>query len=217
MLLHRQLDEVIRVDFQLGRDADAEEEKKPENVDRRLRQMFGPDAEWDHEWTSAYTFSCRMMEKFVERARDLCRRRSPRCLALRRRGGNGAVADVDNLAWKLALVIEGKSPPALLESYDSERRAAAKENILNSTRSTDFITPRFPASRYFRDATLALAKDFPFARALMNSSPGPPGSVPTVQPNWRSIRRTPTAIGGRVRRLAAPWSTRRWRMAGTAG
>ena len=180
VLLHRQADNVIRVDFQLGRDADAEEEKKPANVDRRLRQMFGPDAQWDHEWTSVYTFSCRMMEKFVHGrvifAGDAAHVVSP----FGARGGNGAVADVDNLAWKLALVLDGRAPAKLLDSYDVERRAAAKENILNSTRSTDFITPKFPASRHFRDATLALARDFPFARALINSGRL---SVPTAQPD----------------------------------
>ena len=70
------------------------------------------------------------------------------------------------------------APASLLESYCIERRAAARENILNSTRSTDFITPKFPASRAFRDATLSLARDFPFARALINSGRL---SVPTAQ------------------------------------
>src|SRR5258708_23255925 len=85
------------------------------------------------------------------------------------RGGNAAVADADNLAWKLALVLKDVAPESLLDSYYGERRAAARENILASTRSTDFITPKFPASRIFRDATLSLARDFPFARALINS------------------------------------------------
>jgi 3-(3-hydroxy-phenyl)propionate hydroxylase len=79
------------------------------------------------------------------------------------------VADADNLAWKLARVIAGTSPPSLLDSYCRERRAASVENIRQSTRSTDFITPKFEASRIFRDAVLALARDFPFARALINS------------------------------------------------
>ncbi len=178
VLLHRQADNVLRVDFQLGRDADPEEEKKPENVDRRLRQMFGPTASWEHEWTSVYTFTCRMMERFVQGrvifAGDAAHVVSP----FGARGGNAAVADVDNLAWKLARVLAGQSPPPLLDSYCNERRAAARENILNSTRSTDFITPKFPASRAFRDAALALARDFPFARALVNSGRL---SVPTAQ------------------------------------
>lgn len=178
VLLHRQADNVLRVDFQLGRDADAEEEKKPENVDRRLRQMFGPEARWEHEWTSVYTFTCRMMERFVHGrvvfTGDAAHVVSP----FGARGGNAAIADVDNLAWKLALVLQRAAPAALLDTYCSERRAAARENILNSTRSTDFITPKFAASRVFRDATLALARDFPFARALINSGRL---SVPTTQ------------------------------------
>jgi 3-(3-hydroxy-phenyl)propionate hydroxylase len=178
VLLHRQADEILRVDFQLGRDADAEEEKKPANVDKRLRQMFGPDARWEHEWTSVYTFTCRMMERFVHGrvvfAGDAAHVVSP----FGARGGNAAVADADNLAWKLAAVVAGEAPESLLDSYDLERRAASRENILNSTRSTDFITPKFPASRAFRDAALALARDFPFARALINSGRL---SVPTSQ------------------------------------
>ncbi|HSI00414.1 MAG TPA: FAD-dependent monooxygenase, partial [Reyranella sp.] len=169
VLLHRQADDILRVDFQLGRDADAEEEKKPEAIDRRLRQMFGPEARWEHEWSSVYTFTCRMMERFVHGrvifAGDAAHVVSP----FGARGGNAAVADADNLAWKLARVIAGTSPAALLDSYCSERRAAATENIRQSTRSTDFITPKFEASRLFRDATLALARDFPFARSLINS------------------------------------------------
>jgi 3-(3-hydroxy-phenyl)propionate hydroxylase len=179
VLLHRQADNVLRVDFQLGPDADAADEKKIENIDRRLRLLFGPDARWEHEWSSVYTFSCRMMRRFVEGrvifAGDAAHVVSP----FGARGGNGAVADVDNLAWKLALVVGGRAPAALLGSYDSERRMAARENILNSTRSTDFITPKFAASRAFRDAALGLARDFPFARALINSGRL---SVPTQQP-----------------------------------
>jgi 3-(3-hydroxy-phenyl)propionate hydroxylase len=169
VLLHRQADDVLRVDFQLGRDGDPEEEKKPENIDRRLRQMFGPDARWEHEWSSVYTFTCRMMERFVVGrvifAGDAAHVVSP----FGARGGNAAVADADNLAWKLARVIAGTSPARLLDSYCSERRTASVENIKQSTRSTDFITPKFEASRIFRDAVLALARDFPFARALINS------------------------------------------------
>ena len=193
MLFRSQADDILRVDFQLGRDADPDEEKKPENVDRRLRQMFGPDARWEHEWTSVYTFTCRMMEKFVHGrvvfAGDAAHVVSP----FGARGGNAAVADADNLAWKLALVLTGRAPEALIDSYCSERRAASRENILNSTRSTDFITPKFPASRAFRDAALALAREFPFARSLINSGrlsvptgqAGSPLDTPDADSDWQ--------------------------------
>ncbi len=63
----------------------------------------------------------------------------------------------------------GQAPDRLLESYDSERIAAADENIRNSTRSTDFITPKTAMSRTFRDAVLGLARHHGFARRLVNS------------------------------------------------
>jgi len=57
----------------------------------------------------------------------------------------------------------------LLDSYDTERVQAADENILNSTRSTDFITPKSAMSRIFRDAVLDLSERHEFARPLVNS------------------------------------------------
>ena len=61
--------------------------------------------------------------------------------------------------WKLALVLAGQAPEHLLDTYDAERAYAADENILNSTRSTDFITPKTAVDRVFRDATLELDND----------------------------------------------------------
>jgi 3-(3-hydroxy-phenyl)propionate hydroxylase len=85
------------------------------------------------------------------------------------RGANSGVQDAENLAWKLKLVLEGKAPERLLDTYGAEREFAADENILNSTRSTDFITPKSEVSRTFRNATLQLARDCGFARQLVNS------------------------------------------------
>ena len=66
-------------------------------------------------------------------------------------------------------MVDGKAPESLLDSYDEERVFAADENILNSSRSTDFITPKSHASRVFRDAVLELAEHHAFARPLVNS------------------------------------------------
>jgi 3-(3-hydroxy-phenyl)propionate hydroxylase len=85
------------------------------------------------------------------------------------RGCNGGIADIDNLGWKLDLVLREQAPPSLLESYDFEATRAADENILYSTRSTDFMTPKTAASRAFRDAVLGLAETQPFARPFVNS------------------------------------------------
>jgi 3-(3-hydroxy-phenyl)propionate hydroxylase len=71
--------------------------------------------------------------------------------------------------WKLALVIKGQASEKLLDSYAHDRQFAADENIMNSTRSTDFITPKSRTSKTFRNQVLALAKHHPFARKLVNS------------------------------------------------
>jgi len=186
VLLHRQADGVWRVDFQLGWDADPEEEKKPERVLPRLRAMLGRDTEFELEWVSVYQFACRRLDKFrhgrVLFAGDAAHQVSP----FGARGANTGVQDSDNLGWKLQLVLAGKAPESLLDSYDAERVYAADDNILNSSRATDFITPKSITSRAFRDATLALARDHAFARPLVNS-----GRLSTPTPYRRSPLNTP--------------------------
>ncbi|MGH2898900.1 MAG: FAD-dependent monooxygenase, partial [Solirubrobacteraceae bacterium] len=44
-------------------------------------------------------------------------------------GGNTGIHDAHNLAWKLALVLAGKADPALLDSYDTERRFVAERTL----------------------------------------------------------------------------------------
>lgn len=168
-LLHRQADNVWRVDFQLGPDADPDDEKKPEKIMPRLRAMLGDQAKFDIEWASVYTFQCRRMRSFRHGrtlfAGDAAHVVSP----FGARGANSGIQDIDNLIWKLELVMAGQAAESLLDSYDAERTFAADENIRHSTRSTDFISPKSEASRAFRDAALMLAKHHAFARRLVNS------------------------------------------------
>ncbi|WP_313950563.1 FAD-dependent oxidoreductase [Accumulibacter sp.] len=177
VLLHRQADNVWRIDFQLGWQADPEEEKKPEKVIPRIRAMLGEDRPFELEWVSVYTFQCRRMHDFRHRrvlfVGDAAHQVSP----FGARGANSGIQDADNLVWKLKLVVDGKAPDALLDSYAEEREFAADENLMNSTRSTDFITPKSKASLDFRNAVLTLARKYPFARTLVNSGRL---SVPTL-------------------------------------
>ncbi|HEX2134698.1 MAG TPA: FAD-dependent oxidoreductase [Microvirga sp.] len=167
-LLHKQPDDVWRIDLQLGPEADAAEEQKPERVIPRLRQMLG-HGDFALEWVSVYTFQCRRLERFVHGrvvfAGDSAHQVSP----FGARGANSGIQDAENLAWKLGLVVKGEAPEALIETYDLERSAAADENIGHSTRSTDFIAPRTAQELRFRDAALTLARRTAFAKRMVNS------------------------------------------------
>jgi 3-(3-hydroxy-phenyl)propionate hydroxylase len=168
-LLHKQPDDIWRIDFQLGWDIDRAAELDPAKIRARVDAMLGEGAQYELEWTSIYTFQCRRMERFrhgrVFFAGDSAHQVSP----FGARGANSGIQDVDNLGWKLDLVIRGLAPQALLDSYSNERVYGAEENILNSTRATDFITPKSEISKVFRNAVLDLARDHPFARPLVNS------------------------------------------------
>jgi 3-(3-hydroxy-phenyl)propionate hydroxylase len=169
VLLHKQSNNVWRIDFQLGWDADPEEEKKPEKVIPRLQAMLGDERPFELEWVSIYTFQCRRMTDFrhgrVLFAGDSAHQVSP----FGARGANSGFQDADDLMWKLGLVIKGQASEKLLDTYAHDRQFAADENIMNSTRSTDFITPKSRTSKTFRNQVLALAKHYPFARKLVNS------------------------------------------------
>ncbi|MGR2738656.1 FAD-dependent oxidoreductase [Billgrantia sp. Q4P2] len=169
VLLHRQPDNVWRIDFQLGWDADPEEEKKEENIRPRVQAMLGEDVEFELEWASVYTFRCRKMDDYIHNRVFFMGDAAHQVSPFGARGANGAIQSTENLAWKLARVLKGRAPEALLATYNDERQHGAAENILNSTRATDFITPKSRISRLFRDTTLELAEHYPFARRLVNS------------------------------------------------
>jgi 3-(3-hydroxy-phenyl)propionate hydroxylase len=168
-LMHKQPDNVWRLDFQLGWDIDREAAAAPENVESYVRGMLGPDVAFEPVWYSVYTFQCHRMERFLHGrvifAGDSAHLVSP----FGARGCNGGIADIDNLGWKLDLVLRGEAPEWLLETYDYEAVVTADENILHSTRSTDFMTPKSAAARALRDAVLQLAQGHPFARPFINS------------------------------------------------
>jgi 3-(3-hydroxy-phenyl)propionate hydroxylase len=167
-LLHKQPDNIYRIDLQLGWDVDPEEEKKPENVIPRIRRVVG-DREFKLDWVSIYTFQCRRLERFVHGRVIFVGDSAHIVSPFGARGGNGGIQDVDNLGWKLATVLAGRGGRDLLESYNAERTHGADENILNSSRATNFMSPHDGMERVLRDSVLALSAKAPFARGMVNS------------------------------------------------
>lgn len=169
VLLHKQPDDIWRVDFQLGWDCDPQQEIEEERVQARLKKMLGEDVNFDIKWLSVYTFECRKLTNFKEGKVIFIGDAAHRVSPFGARGANSGFQDADNLSWKLEQVITGRATETLLESYNEERQIAALENIAQSSRSTDFITPKSEQSFRFRNAILTLAKKHRFAKNMINS------------------------------------------------
>src|SRR5271169_4813911 len=167
-LMHRQPDDIWRIDLQLGPDADAIAEQEAQRVRARLDKVLKPHA-YKLEWVSVYTFNCRRLDRFVHDRVIFIGDAAHQVSPFGARGANSGIQDAENLAWKLAAVLEGEGAEALIASYDIERMQAADENIGHSTRSTDFMSPHSRPERGLRDAVLALAPKAEFARRMVNS------------------------------------------------
>jgi len=185
-LMHRQPDDIWRIDLQLGPDADPVAEQAPERVRARLDKVL-KDHAYELEWVSVYTFNCRRLDRFVHGRVIFIGDAAHQVSPFGARGANSGIQDAENLAWKLAAMLKGEGGAALIESYDHERIQAADENIGHSTRSTDFMSPHTSAERQLRDAVLSLAPHAEFARRMVNSGRL---SLPTV---YDTLLSTPDA------------------------
>jgi 3-(3-hydroxy-phenyl)propionate hydroxylase len=167
-LLHKQPDDIWRIDLQLNRFADPAIEKLPENVRPRIARMLGHD-KFEFEWISLYKFQCRRMDRFIHGrvifAGDAAHQVSP----FGARGANSGLEDAENLAWKLDRVLRKTSPETLLETYHTERSTAADEHIRESTRSTDFMAPNSHQEARLRKAVLSLAQETEFGKRMVNA------------------------------------------------
>jgi 3-(3-hydroxy-phenyl)propionate hydroxylase len=169
---HLMADGVWRIDYQMSPDADPEAISREETVRDRLKLQFGralgPD-ECEIVWVGPYAYKSEYLDRLrhgrVFFAGDAAHVVSP----FGARGGNSGVQDADNLAWKLAAVLQGRAGPQLLDSYHQERHQAAHENAQVTRRTTRFLRPADGAERLFRSAALSLARQHVFARQLVNT------------------------------------------------
>lgn len=171
ILMHRQPDDVWRIDYQLRDDEDADEALKPENILPRVQShlaMIGEDRPWKMLWASMYNAKCLTLPRYRE-GRVLFAGDAAHLVPIFGvRGLNSGLDDAANLAWKLARVLDEGAPAGLLDTYSEERVHAARENIAYGAKSTEFMAPPDFAFRLMREATLRLALDEPAVRPLIN-------------------------------------------------
>jgi 3-(3-hydroxy-phenyl)propionate hydroxylase len=200
LLMHRQPDDVWRIDYQLRDDEDAAEALKPENILPRVQShlaMIGENEPWQLLWSSMYNAKCLTLPSYRQ-GRVLFAGDAAHLVPIFGvRGLNSGLDDAANLAWKLALVLDGGADPAVLDTYSFERVQAARENIAYGAKSTEFMAPPDFAFRLMREATLRLALDEPAVRSLINprqSAPVAYGNSPlnaAEQGTWTSAQAAP--------------------------
>ena len=171
VLVHKQPDDIWRIDYQLRDDEDAQAAVLLDNVAPRvdsLLAMMGETAPWHPVWITIYKANALTLEKY-RHGRVLFAGDAAHLVPIFGvRGANSGIDDADNLAWKLAYVVQGKSGEALLDSYSDERVFAAHENLRHGTKSTEFMAPPTFAFELMRTAVLGLAGRHPHVRSLIN-------------------------------------------------
>jgi 2-polyprenyl-6-methoxyphenol hydroxylase-like FAD-dependent oxidoreductase len=169
VLVHPQPDDTWRIDWQVPSETDVEAERRNGGMDRRIQAVVGASTPYELIWLTPYRFHQRLVDRFrigrVMLAGDAAHLFSP----FGARGLNSGAADAENLAWKLALVVSGRAPADLLESYDAERRAAAVENLAVTDASMRFMVPRGRLRRLVRNAILRGSIRLPPLRRRVNS------------------------------------------------
>ncbi|MGH8804539.1 MAG: FAD-dependent oxidoreductase [Polaromonas sp.] len=175
ILMHRQPDDVWRIDYQIRDDEDPVEAVKPENVLPRVQShlsMMGENEPWEPLWISIYNAKCLTLPSY-RHGRVLFAGDAGHLVPIFGvRGLNSGLDDAGNLAWKLALVqkglVTGPAADALLDSYSSERVHATRENIAYGAKSTEFMAPPNYGFRLLREAALRLGTEDAAVSALLN-------------------------------------------------
>lgn len=159
LLMYKQPRGMLRFDYQIREDQ-VEWASQPEEVFKNVQQhldMQGITEPWEPVWLSLYRASALTLDNYCH-GRVLFSGDAAHLVPIFGvRGMNSAVEDVHNLAWKLALVLEGKCDAALLDSYSQERIYAAEANHRYASRGAEFMAPPSAPHKLMRDAVLTLA------------------------------------------------------------
>ena len=171
VLMHRQPDDLWRIDWQLRHGDETEEAMQPENVrafvQRHLDAIGEGHLPWQPAWSSVYRAGAMTLQRY-RHGRVLFAGNAAHAMPIFGvRGLNSGLDDADNLAWKLAAVVQG-GPEALLDSYSAERVQAFHVNAESARRSTEFMSPPSRGFDVLREAVLSLAAEHRDIAELIN-------------------------------------------------
>ena len=171
VLMHKQPDDIWRVDYQLLDDDNEAEELREDRIRERIQMqldMIGETTPWELDWYSLYKAHCLCLDDYRQGRVLFVGDAAHLVPIFGVRGLNSGLADANNLGWKLAYVLKGWAPADLLDTYGHERREATQEIFREAGKSTAFMTPPTRGYRLMRDAALSLALSETWPRGLIN-------------------------------------------------
>ena len=200
ILMHRQPDDIWRIDFQLAAHQDSEAVLQRENVRRFVQTHLDAIGEghlpWQPVWTSIYRAGAMTLDSY-RHGRVLFAGNSAHAMPIFGvRGLNSGFDDADNLIWKLALVVQGQAGETLLDSYSAERIEAFHLNAASAMRSTEFMSPPHRGFDLMREAALSLAAAHPGIARLVN--PRQTSAITYAQSTLSTPGETGGAMAGAV-------------------
>ncbi|MGR8921221.1 MAG: FAD-dependent monooxygenase [Gammaproteobacteria bacterium] len=171
VLIHKQPDDIWRIDYQLGAQESVEEALREQSVRDSVASILddiGHVGPWELEWWSVYSANTLALDDYRDGRVFFVGDSAHIVPIFGVRGLNNGLADAANIGWKLGWVLKGKAGEALLDSYTPERRGATLDVFANASKSARFMTPDTHGRKLMRDAALSLALTHPFAGELAN-------------------------------------------------
>jgi 3-(3-hydroxy-phenyl)propionate hydroxylase len=172
MLMHKQPDNIWRIDYQIPDDADLDAAIQEANVrpvvERHLTAIGEAHLPWKYLWSSAYRAGTMTLDNYVHGRIVFAGNAAHAMPIFGVRGLNSGFEDADNLTWKLAMVVKGQATAQLLETYSAERIAAYHVNAYNAGKSTEFMAPGSRGFALMREAALSLSAQHRAMASLLN-------------------------------------------------
>ncbi|MCL4183336.1 MAG: FAD-dependent monooxygenase [Burkholderiaceae bacterium] len=172
VLMHKQPDDVWRIDYQIPDDADLDaalaEPAVTAFVRRHLEMIGDAGLPWRLLWISAYRAGAMTLPRYRYDRVLFVGNAAHAMPIFGVRGLNSGFDDAYNLAWKLAAVLHGRSPAALLDTYSEERLHAFHVNAASAIQSTEFMAPPSRGFALMREAALSLAERHPHIASVVN-------------------------------------------------
>jgi 3-(3-hydroxy-phenyl)propionate hydroxylase len=171
VLIHKQPDDIWRIDYQLGDSESTDEATREANVRASVAAVLadiGHTGPWDLEWWSIYSANTLALDDYRDGRIVFIGDSAHIVPIFGVRGLNNGIADAHNIGWKLAYVLNGHASDALIDSYTPERRGATLDVFANATKSARFMTPPTRGWQTVRDAALSLSLSHDFAGGFAN-------------------------------------------------